>query len=103
MTEHWHSNPTQVYWTCKALLDGRTISHPDEIGEARGWRLGAIIHNLRRKHLWPIDTEYRGPENIAHYRLQPGTKWQRLDFPKSAKLLRESLRSGEGSEVAGDG
>ena len=69
MVNDWYSKTSQVYWTCKALLEGRTITHRDEIGETRGWRLGAIIHRLRRHYEWPIETEYRGPERIAHYSL----------------------------------
>ncbi len=83
----WHSNKTQVFWTCQALLQGRTINHMDEIGEARGWRLGAIIHRLRSEFFWPIETEYRGPENIAHYTLSKTCDRRRLKFPRSARGL----------------
>jgi hypothetical protein len=69
MSNHWHSNRTQVHWTCLALGQGRIINHMNEIGEVKGWRLGAIIHNLRRNYHWPIGTEYKVPERIAHYRL----------------------------------
>ena len=96
MSEHWHSKPTQVFWTCKALTDGRTITHLDEIGEVRGWRLGAIIHNLRRRYGWPIHVEYKGPERVAHYRLRPGVPWQALRFPRSAMGVRESLKTAQG-------
>ena len=92
MDNGWFSNHTQVYWTCKALVRGRTITHMDEIGEVRGWRLGSIVHNLRRKYHWPIETEYRGPERIAHYRLPGRTDWRALDFPRSAKRLKDELR-----------
>jgi hypothetical protein len=64
----------------------------DEIGEVKGWRLGAIIHNLRRNYHWPIETEYKGPERIAHYRLVRGTDWRVLDFPRSAKDVRTVLK-----------
>lgn len=87
--DRFFSNPTQVYWCCKALLDGRTISHKTEIREVNGWRLGAIIHVLIKKYEWPIDAEYRGPENIAYYRLKSGTHPANLKFPKSAKRLGE--------------
>ena len=89
MTKHdrWYSSKTQIYWTCKALLSGRTINHIDEIGEARGWRLGAIIHNLRQNHNWPIEVEYRGSQNIAHYWLRKDCDRKRLRFPSSAKEL----------------
>ncbi len=89
MTDHFYSNPTQVYWTCKAFLDGRTITHKTEIREVKGWRLGAIVHTLRKKYDWPILADYRGPENVAHYRLAPNADRTRLKFPRSAKALAE--------------
>lgn len=98
MAKHWYSNKTQIFWTCKALLGGRTINHMDEIGEARGWRLGAIIHNLRQKYYWPIETEYRGSERIAHYSLRDDTDWRALKFPDSAKTLLEELSAAAGDE-----
>lgn len=85
----WYSNPTQVFWTCKALIDGRVINHRTEIREAKGWRLGAIVHRLKTDYGWPILAEYRGPENIAHYRLAPGTDPARLRYPPSARRLAE--------------
>ena len=94
MSNHWHSNRTQVYWTCKALAQGRIINHMDEIGEVKGWRLGAIIHNLRSKYHWPIETEYKGPERIAYYRLPKRTDWRALEFPRSAKEVRQFLKDG---------
>lgn len=87
--DRWYSNPTQVYWTCKNLLDGRTISTKTEIREVKGWRLGAIIHNLKSRYGWPIIAEYRGPENVAYYYLAPGTDRTRLRFPPSAKRLAQ--------------
>ena len=89
MTKHerWYSGETSVYWACKALIDGRTISHKTEIREVKGWRLGAIIHVLRSKYRWPIDAEYRGPENVAYYRLRAGTDVERLEYPPSAAGL----------------
>jgi hypothetical protein len=90
MPERFYSSPTQVFWTCRAFLDGRTISTKTEIREVKGWRLGAIVHTLRKKYGWPILVELRGPENIAHYRLAPGTDRTRLKFPRSAQALAET-------------
>lgn len=87
MANPWYSNQSQVFWTCKALLEGRSINHMDEIGEAKGWRLGAIIHRLRRHYDWPIDTDYRGPERIAHYSLRSDADRARLKWPRSARRL----------------
>lgn len=87
--DRFYSNPTQVFWCCKALLDGRIISHKTEIREVNGWRLGAIIHTLRKKYDWPITAEYRGSENIAFYRLAHATDRTTLRFPPSAKMLAE--------------
>lgn len=95
MAKHWYSNRTQVFWTCMALAKGRTITHMDEIGEVKGWRPGANIHNLRRNYHWPIETEYKGPERIAHYRLPKRSDWRALDFPRSAKAVRDSLKTGK--------
>ena len=91
MTEHWYSNNSQIYWTCKALVQGRVITHRDEIGEVNGWRLGAIVHNLKSKYHWPIQTEYKGKENLAHYALPEGFTWRLLDFPLSARKLKAEL------------
>ena len=108
MTEYWYSNRTQICWTCWALVQGRTITHMDEIGEVQGWRLGAIVHTLRSKYAWPIDTEYRGPERLAPYRLSGRCDLRALEFPKSAIGLREELQDegcgctqaeGEGAQV----
>lgn len=85
----WYSSNTQVFWTCKALLDERTISHKTEIREVRGWRLGAIIHRLKHEFNWPIIVEYRGPENVAYYSLKPGFNRAELQFPRSAKTLAD--------------
>ena len=90
--DRFHSSPTQIFWCCEALRDGRTISHKTEIREVNGWRLGAIIHTLRKKYDWPIIAEYRGPENIAFYRLPPATDRSTLRFPPSAKMLAEKGR-----------
>lgn len=87
--ERWFSSPTMVFWTCKALIEGRVISHETEIREVKGWRLAAITENLRRKYKWPIVVEYKGPERVAHYRLRPGTDATRLSYPPSAKALVE--------------
>lgn len=87
--ERWYSTPTQVFWACKALLDGREISHRTEIREVKGWRLAAICERLKKRYGWPILTDYRGPENVAYYKLLPGTDPARLRYPPSAKALAE--------------
>lgn len=85
----WYSSPTQIYWACKALTEGRTVTHKTEIREAKGWRLAAIMERLRKRYGWPILTDYRGPDNVAHYRLEPGADLARLRFPPSAASLAE--------------
>lgn len=89
MANRFYSSFTQVFWCCKAFLEGRTISHKTEIREVNGWRLGAIVHNLRHNYDWPILVEYRGSENIAYYWLDPACDRTRLKFPRSAKALGE--------------
>jgi hypothetical protein len=83
---HFYSCETQVSWACKALLDGRTISHQSQAKEAGGWRLGAIIHNLRNRYSWPIETAI-GPGCIALYRLADDCDPAALEYPPSAKCL----------------
>jgi hypothetical protein len=87
--DRFYSRPSQVYWCCKALIEGRTISHKTEIREVRGWRLGAIIHRLKTAYAWPILVEYRGPENVAYYRLSSDCDRSKLRFPPSARALAE--------------
>lgn len=89
--DRWFSSPTQVYWACEALINGRTISHKTEIREVKGWRLGAIIHLLRSKYHWPIEADYRGSECVAHYKLRAGTDPKRLTFPPSAIALAKEI------------
>ena len=91
MTSHdgFYSSATQVEWACRALLSGRTIGHDNEIAEANGWRLSAIIWRLKHKYGWPIVTEYTGPENHARYKLAVGIDRSRLRFPRSARHLSE--------------
>jgi len=86
-TNKFYSRPTQVFWTCQALLKGRTISHVTEIREVRGWRLGAIIHRLKADYGWPIQTTYRKPDNVAFYSLSPDADRTALRFPPSASAL----------------
>ena len=85
--DSWYSSQTQVFWTCKALISFREISHKTEIREVKGWRLAAICERLRREFGWPIDTVYRGPDAIAYYRLRPGTDPAKLRYPPSAAHL----------------
>ena len=93
-SDRWYSSPTQVFWTCEALIRGRIISTKSEIRAVKGWRLAAIVHRLKDDYGWPILTDYRGPENVAHYRLEPGTDIARLRFPPSAKSLADGLKGG---------
>lgn len=83
----FYSSATQVEWACRALLSGRTIGHGDEIAEAQGWRLSAIVWRLKHRYAWPITTEYVGPENHACYKLTPGSDRTKLRFPRSARHL----------------
>lgn len=91
MCNHYgfNSSPTQVEWTCRALLSGRTIGHDDEITEAKGWRLAAIVWRLKHRYGWPIQTEYTGPENHARYKLAVGCNRANLRFPRSARGLAQ--------------
>ena len=81
------SKQTSVFWACKALKEGRAISHKDEMDEIGAWRLGAIIHRLKREFEWPISVEYRGPEKVAYYSLGDLKDGQELRLPRSASAL----------------
>ncbi|MCZ4258141.1 hypothetical protein O4H53_21550 [Sulfitobacter sp. G21635-S1] len=93
MGEHWYSNPTQIYFTCRALALGQTLNHMDVIRGVKGWRLGAIAHTLRTEYGWPIVTEYRGPERIGHYHLPKYCDPAQLDYPPSAQHLVAELEA----------
>lgn len=67
MSDHWYANPTQIYYTCRALALGQTLNHMDVVRGVKSWRLAAIVCTLRKEYAWPILREDRGPENIAHY------------------------------------
>lgn len=86
----FYSGNSQIKWACAGLLSGRTLGHNDEIAEAQGWRLAAIVWRLKNKYGWPITTEYVGPENRACYKLEPGTDRASLAFPPSARALARS-------------
>jgi hypothetical protein len=94
----WFSSDTAIAWACRELIRGREICHPDEIGEAGGWRLGAIVYVLRHRYRWPIITERRGPARIAFYRL--GRADEPLELPKSA---RPAAANDEPSNAAKEG
>jgi len=70
-------------------LQGRTLTTKTEIREVNGWRLAAIIHALAHEYGWPIESAYRGKDNIKHYWLRPGTDPAKLKFPPSAAHLAE--------------
>jgi len=76
------SNETQIRWACRMLLKGREISHAHEIAEVNGWRLSAIIHQLRHRYNWPIETRYDN-NRIGHYRLRKTVKGDDLEKPRS--------------------
>ena len=90
--DRWYSSPTQVFWCCKALAERRTISTKSEIREIKGWRLAAIVERLKREYSWPIRTELRGKENVAHYFLAPGTDPATLNYPPSAQSLADGVQ-----------
>lgn len=81
----WFSSDSSIKWACRELLSGRSISHPDGIAEAQGWRLSAIVYVLRHRYQWDIQTTRRGARRVAFYHLRrhPGT----LTLPPSAAQL----------------
>lgn len=91
MDDRWYSNPTQIYFACRALALGQTLNHMDVIEGVRGWRLSAIVETLRKQYGWPIVTEYRGKERIGHYHLDRTCDPSELQLPPSAQRLAEEL------------
>jgi hypothetical protein len=78
----WYSHETQIRWACLQLIRGREISHRCEIAEVNGWRLSAIIYNLRHRYNWPIITRY-DQNRIGHYKLGDGVDKDSLAKPRS--------------------
>ena len=64
------------------LIKGREISHAHEIAEAKGWRLAAVIFQLRHKYNWPIETRY-DTSRIAYYSLRRDADTDALKKPRS--------------------
>lgn len=91
----YYSNHSQRYWTCLALLEGRSISHRDEFMEVDGWRLAAVIHILRKSYDWPIEGEGKGAANIKEYRLSRICDKSKLKFPRSCKELEVLIAEGK--------
>lgn len=89
--DRWFSSPTQVFWACKALIEGRTISHNSKIHEAKGWRLAAILEQLKNNYSWPIIAASDGPENIAYFRLPEGTSPATPIYPPSEMTLANEV------------
>ena len=91
MSDHWYSNPTQIYFACRALAFGETLNHMDVIRGVKGWRLGAIVHTLRTNYGWPIATEFRGPERIGHDFFTEKTKFWDLDDDLWLQMLNVNV------------
>ncbi|NCC03386.1 MAG: hypothetical protein EOM37_04980 [Proteobacteria bacterium] len=101
----WYSHESQIRWACLQLIRGREISHKDEIGEVRGWRLSAIIHNLRKRYHWPISTRYDA-NRVGYYRLGTGVdadglKKPRSFFPKEKAALQRRPSKASSHKKAG--
>lgn len=94
MSGRWYSDITQIAWACEQLLKGKIISHRDEIAAVNGWRLSAIIHQLRHRFGWNIKTDYDG-KRIGHYQLAKGTDIKTLELPPSycAYLAKRTPKS----------
>ena len=85
---NWYSGETQISWACKQLLAGREISHVSEIAEARGWRLSAIIFNLKHEYNWPILARYN-KRRVAFYSLDKNADDSKLRLPRSFAIIRK--------------
>lgn len=87
---NWYSGDSQIAWACRAFLKGTEISHMDEILNVRGWRLAAIVWELKTRYGWQFDVRY-GVDNIAYYRLK------RCLDKASLKMPRSYLKSEKGA------
>ncbi|PZN80798.1 MAG: hypothetical protein DM484_09520 [Candidatus Methylumidiphilus alinenensis] len=63
------------------LLQREDLTHKTLIDMGHGWRLAAVIHYIKKRKNWPIETE-RDMRNVAHYRLPTG--WQPGDAGATA-------------------
>ncbi|MBI1494800.1 hypothetical protein [Halocynthiibacter styelae] len=88
----WFADRTQRFYVCSALLSGEVLSHRTTIRHVDCWRLAAIIEVLANQYDWPIEREYRGKDKIRYYWLKPGTRLCDLNFPPSAKSLKEDAK-----------
>lgn len=74
----FYSNKRQIDWVCDALLEGKTINTMDEISAVSGWRLAAIIYQLKKRYKWNISSTRLN--KIAHYKLESR---KNLELPKN--------------------
>ena len=86
----WYSSDTQIRWVCRQLIDGREISHRDEIAAVNGWRLAAIIWQLIHRYNWPITAVRKGLSRIAYYRLGREADKNALEKPRSYHKKKKS-------------
>lgn len=93
----WYSNETQIRWACLQLIRGREISHAHEIAEAKGWRLAAIVHNLRHKYNWPIVARY-DECRVAYYKLAKEVDKETLKKPRSFYKKKKPAATGSLSD-----
>lgn len=89
---YWYSSPTQIAWACLALIQGRTISTRTKYREASGWRLSAIIHQLRHEYGWDIKTIYRNKDDRAGYYKLISEDLRALKFPKSCEVIMPNIQ-----------
>lgn len=87
----WYSNDTQIRWACLELLKGSEISHRDEIAAVNGWRLSAIIYQLRHRYKWSIETRYDA-NRIGYYRLSKVDDVDALEKPRSFYKIKEGQK-----------
>jgi hypothetical protein len=53
------------------LLRRQDLTHETLIKMGYGWRLAAVIHYIKKRDKWPIESE-RDMRGVAHYRLPRG-------------------------------
>lgn len=86
----FYSGDTQISWVCREFLTGRELCHLDEIDNVRGWRLAAIVCELKKRYGW-VFTKRDGPNKVAYYRLCKGADWSSFRMPRSCLKEKGSV------------
>jgi hypothetical protein len=71
---------TQLDNVMRALIDRQPVNPVSAMHNGWGLRLAALIHRIKRRHGWPIETHI-DDEGLAHYQLPDNFKPSRQQEP----------------------